>query len=73
MILEKCPKYAPWLKDQKASGSKYLLSPNFTTWKKDPKIALFVYAQVIEDYGWDSMKKVMTSYETGVSSTYPKT
>ncbi len=30
-----------------------------------------IYAQVIEDFGWDSMRNVMTSYETGDSATYP--
>jgi hypothetical protein len=47
------------------------LSPNFNTWKKNPGIALMIYAQVIEDFGWDSMRNVMTSYETGDSATYP--
>ena len=30
-----------------------------------------VYAQVIEDYGWNSMKNVLSSYESGVESSYP--
>ena len=31
-----------------------------------------IYAQVIEDFGWDVMKRVFTSYETGDEKTYPK-
>ena len=62
IILGKSPKYAPWFVNQKSSASKYLLSPNFTTWKSSPGIALCIYAQVIEDYGWDAMKNVFTSY-----------
>lgn len=73
MMLGTSPKNAPWLIGQKSTASKYLLNPKFSTWKNNPGIALFVYAQVIEDFGWNSMKNVMSSYETGVSSTYPTT
>jgi hypothetical protein len=32
-----------------------------------------IYAQVIEDYGWDAMRNVLTSYETDNPTTYPST
>jgi hypothetical protein len=41
-------------------------------WKTDPGIGLLIYAHVIEDFGWDVMKRVLTSYETGDEKTYPK-
>jgi hypothetical protein len=72
-ILGKTPKYAPRLINQKKAASNYLLSPNFSTWKNNAGIALMIYAQVIEDFGWGSMRNVMTSYETGNSTTYPTT
>jgi hypothetical protein len=66
------PKDTYWLKDQKANGLEYLKNPDYSVWSKDPGIALLIYAQVIEDYGWDVMGKVLKSYEVGDSSTYPK-
>jgi hypothetical protein len=39
--------------------------------RRNAGLYLLIYAQVIEDYGWDSMKNVLTSYETGDSSNYP--
>ncbi len=65
------PKNAPWLKNQKSAAQKYLLNPNYTDWKNQPGVALMIYAQIIEDYGWNAYKNVWTSYETGNSSTYP--
>jgi hypothetical protein len=49
-----------------------LKEPNFNVWKTDPGIGLMIYTQVIEDFGWDVMKRVFTSYETGDEKTYPK-
>ena len=65
------PKNAPWLNGPKSFAKAYLLSQNYTTWKAKVGVALFIYAQVIEDFRWLSMQNVFTSYETGVSSTYP--
>jgi hypothetical protein len=73
MMLGTSPKNAPWLIDQKIGAQNYLEKPDFKIWKEQAGIALMIYAQVIEDYGWDSMKNVMTSYETGDSTTYPTT
>lgn len=71
MAIGKSPKYSPWLGNQKSKAKNYLLSPNFSTWKNEPGIALMIYAQVIEDYGWDVAKRVFTWYETNDSSRYP--
>jgi len=71
MVLGKNPKNAPWLINQKKSASSYLLAPNFTTWKNSPGIALMIYAQIVEDFGWDAYKHVFSSYELGDSTTYP--
>lgn len=71
MAIGTSPKNAPWLKSGRTAASKYLLKPKFSVWKGDPGIALFIYAQVIEDFGWDMLKRVFTSYETANSSTFP--
>jgi hypothetical protein len=39
--------------------------------RRNAGLYLLIYAQVIEDFGWDSMRNVLTSYETGDSATYP--
>lgn len=71
IALGKSPKYAPWLVGQKNSALKFLSGTSPDIWKQDAGVVLFPYAQVIEDYGWDSMKAVMSSYERGNPSTYP--
>jgi hypothetical protein len=55
-----------------AKCGTYLSSPNFTIWQNSAGVALAIYVQVIEDFGWDAMQRVLSSYETGKSSTYPK-
>jgi hypothetical protein len=67
MILGTSPKNSKWLIDQKSSALEYLMNPDFDKWKSDPGVALMIYAQVIEDYGWEAMKKVLSSYENGDS------
>lgn len=71
MMLGVTPRNAPWLIGQKSSATTYLKSPSFRVWKNTPGIALFIYAQIIEDFGWNALKAVLKSYETGDSNTYP--
>jgi hypothetical protein len=53
-----------WLKEQIASTRKYIKEgSNFDTWKDEPGIALFIYAQLVREYGWDSYKAVFRQYE----------
>ena len=71
LVVGTSPKYTTWLINQKKSAQAYLLSPNFTTWKNSPGIALMIYAQIVEDFGWDAYKTVWTGYELGNSNGYP--
>ncbi len=64
MMLGKSPKNAPWLLGNKNNALQYLKNPDWNKWKSDPGVGLMMYAQVIEDYGWDKMRNVLTSYET---------
>ncbi|CAF3700216.1 unnamed protein product [Rotaria socialis] len=53
-----------WLKDKISSTRKYIKNgSNFDEWKEDPGIALFIYAQLIREFGWDSFKAVFRQYE----------
>ena len=67
------PKNASWLNNQKTSIRNYLLNSNFDTSKSKPGFALGIYAQVIEDYGWNVMQDVLSWYETAASSELPVT
>ncbi len=50
----------------------YFKAPDYEKMKTDPFIYLMLYAQVIEDFGWDVMKKVLSSYEKDAQSELPK-
>ena len=56
----------PWLKDQIQSTRNYIeKGSNFDDWKEDPGIALFIYAQLVREFNWDSYKAVFRKYEEG--------
>jgi hypothetical protein len=59
-MLGTSPKNSPWLKSKKSAALEYLKKPDLTKWKQNAGIALFIYAQVIEDYGWGPMNEVLT-------------
>lgn len=73
MISGLTPKDNPWLLSQRADITAYLSSPNFEVWKTKPGVALGIYAQVIEDYGWRKMKEVLSWYETAATADLPNT
>jgi hypothetical protein len=60
------------LKRQIPLMGAYFLAPDYEKMKKDSFIYLMLYAQVIEDFGWDVMKKVLSSYEKDAQSELPK-
>lgn len=35
----------------------------FSEWGKQPFVALFVYAQLVREFGWDAYKQVFRQYE----------
>lgn len=54
----------PWLKDQMSSTKRYIKNGcNFDTWKEKPGVALFIYAQLVREYGWESYRNVLRTYE----------
>ena len=50
----------------------YFLAPDYEKLKRNSGLYLTIYAQVIEDFGWDVMKKVLSSYEKDVQSGLPR-
>lgn len=48
-------------------------SPSFEKWSADPFLALSMYIQLIEKFGWDAFKAVHTKYRNLPKADYPKT
>jgi hypothetical protein len=72
IVVGTTPKDSKWLNDQKQKIREYLKKPDFIKWKADPGIALGIYAQIIEEFGWDTIKKVFSSYEGSPKELLPK-
>ena len=52
-----------WLKNQMSDAQKYLSSgANFNQWKEKAGVALFIYAQLAREYGWESYKSIFRKY-----------
>ena len=56
----------------KKKTDAYLAAPNFEKWKSEPFVALTMYAQLIDAFGWDSYKAVIRSYLHSSESDLPK-
>ncbi|CAF4569935.1 unnamed protein product [Rotaria sp. Silwood2] len=53
-----------WLRDQISDIKKYIENGSkFHAWKNSPGVGLFVYAQLVREYGWDNYKAVFRQYE----------
>jgi hypothetical protein len=53
-----------WLQDQMSDTKEYIeKGSEFDQWKGNPGVALFIYAQLIREYGWDSYKAIFREYE----------
>jgi hypothetical protein len=53
-----------WLKEQLPDANQYIENGSkFNEWKEKPGVALFIYAQLVREYGWDSYKIVFRQYE----------
>ena len=64
----------PWL--QKEMGHLDGFFNNgapFDDWGRKPGLALFIYAQLVNCFGWESYKKVFRSYHTLPSIRHPRT
>ena len=51
-----------WLCGQLKNAEKYLKSGrDFSKWQNDPGVALFIYAQLAHNFGWEPFRKVFRS------------
>jgi len=63
-----------WLQDQLTVTEQFLKEgADFEQWKRSPGIALFVYAQLAHEFGWESYRKVFRKYEAIPDKEKPKT
>src|SRR6218665_1797693 len=52
-----------WLQRKLSSTEKFLKNgTDFQVWKSSPGVALFVYAQLAHEFGWESYRKVFRRY-----------
>lgn len=70
----------PWdevhksLKNRDQNIAKYLAAgARFEVWKSDPFLALQMYAQLVEGFGWDTYKRVLAEYRDLPDDQRPKT
>ena len=57
------PASNPWPDNAKAKAVLYLRGDrDFGKWKKSPGIALWTYILVIEEFGWDAIRKTFLEY-----------
>ena len=64
ILCHKKPWIHQWLKDQLPDTQKYISNgSNFSEWKNQPGVALFIYAQLAREYGWESYKSVFRIYD----------
>jgi hypothetical protein len=45
---------------------------DFGQWKREPFLALYMYGQLVDAFGWDSMKKYFRSYEGPNAGAMPR-
>lgn len=74
-LMEKIAGKTLWdrIGSEKPKVEKYLAKGgDFNEWKREPFLALYMYGQLIEAFGWDSVKKYLRSYEGPNAGTMPK-
>jgi hypothetical protein len=78
-LLEVCCKIPlsdghPALKDRAAKARAHIdAGADFGAWKKDPFLALTMYMQLQEAFGWDAFKRVFAEYRSLDPRDRPKT
>ncbi len=53
-----------WLKGQMPEAEKYIKNGSkFDEWKQKAGVALFIYAQLAREYGWENYKAIFRKYD----------
>ncbi|XP_050415374.1 TRPM8 channel-associated factor homolog [Patella vulgata] len=61
-----------WLQNQIPATKTYLNSnEDYSKWKSNPGIALFIYAQIAHHFGWPVFKEIFRKYESMDNGIYP--
>ena len=64
----------PWLEVYWNDAVEYLKGEApYEQWKKKPGVALFIYAQLAREFGWNVYKKVLQRYQAMPKEDIPKT
>ncbi|ESO83632.1 hypothetical protein LOTGIDRAFT_236481 [Lottia gigantea] len=64
VIAQKSPWIHSWLEGKVPKARQFIRSSaGFSKWQSDPGIALFVYAQLYNQFGWSVYKKTFRQYE----------
>jgi hypothetical protein len=74
-VCPKAPKHGAITPESQAKHiRKYFAEgAQFSKWQSDPFLALTMYAQLKEAFGWDPYKKVLAEYRTLGKDEHPKT
>ena len=48
-------------------------NPDFALWKREPFLALIMYAQIQQEFGWDAYRQVFATYRSLSNAERPKT
>ena len=72
MLCGQKPWIHQWLKDNILNAEEYLKAgAQFELWQGNPGVALFVYAQLARDFGWEAYKAVFRQYRELKGSKRP--
>ena len=64
----------PWLENQKKKPQKHFDSgADFAQWKKQPGLALMMYATIQRDFGWEPFQAAFEAYVAADSASKPRT
>jgi hypothetical protein len=75
-VMEHVPHHSvkEWLAEQMPNVRKYMQAgANFEKWKSDPFLALSMYAQLEQGFGWETYYKVFAEYRDLPQKDRPKT
>jgi len=67
------PRDHPWLRGQIERKNKYLESPDFEVWKKDPGLALWFFVEIQSSFGWKVFRDFFASFVNVPENELPKT
>jgi len=65
------PAVAPAEREKRTRA--YLAAPDFNKWKGDPFLALYMYMDLQDAFGWEAYRKVFATYRALPDSERPKT